>query len=89
MEKLLVAVSKNALSPEELKGIQSLNGKDYAECREFMVEADKIFATPGAKVDITFGGIEDWAHFLGKDEFVNQAYVYVVIQLEQPLSVRD
>lgn len=87
MEKILVAVSKNALSPEELKGIQSLNGRSYGECKEFMAEVDKIFATPGAKVDITFGGIEDWADFLGKSAFDNQAYIYIVIQLEQPLSV--
>lgn len=89
MEKILVAVSKNGLSPEELKGIQSLNGKVYAECREFMAEVDKIFAVPGAKVDITFGGVEDWADFLGKSELSNQAYIYIVVQLEQPLSVRD
>lgn len=89
MQDVLVAVSKNGLSPEELKGIQSLNGRSYGECREFMVEVDKIFATPGANVDITFGGIEDWADFLGKSEFSNQAYVYIVIQVEQPLSVRD
>jgi len=82
MEKLLVAVSKNALSPEELKGIQSLNGKVYGERSAFYEEAQEIFSLPGAKVDMKEGAIEDWAKFLGKSAFDNQAYIYIVISIE-------
>ena len=82
MEKIIVAVSKNGLSPEELKGIQSLNGRSYGERSAFYEDVQEIFSLPGAKVDMKVGAIEDWAKFLGKSAFDNQAYVYIVISIE-------
>ena len=82
MQEVLVAVSKNGLSPEELKGIQSLNGRTYGEQSKFHEDVQEIFYAPGAMVDIKVGGIEDWAKFLEESAFNNQAYIYIVICLE-------
>lgn len=82
MQDVLVAVSKNALSPEELKGIQSLNGRSYGERSAFYEDVQEIFSLPGAKVDVKIGAVKDWAKFLGKSAFDNQAYIYIEISIE-------
>lgn len=82
MQSVLVAVSKHGLSPDELTGLRSLEGREYEQLKQFYVDLDGIFGAPGANVKIIFGNAEDWAKFLENEPFDSSAYIYITIKVE-------
>lgn len=85
MQSVLVAVSKHGLSPVEILGSRELGGKVYDQLKQFYIDIDEVFGTPGENIKIIFGNAEDWAKFLENEPFDSSAYIYITIKVEGEL----
>lgn len=83
MQGILVAVRKHGLSPNELKGLRSLEGRVYEHVEQFYADIDDVVRAPSANVKIIFGNVKAWAEYLGNEPFNNSAYIYITIKIEE------
>lgn len=82
MQEVLVAVSKNGLSEQELKSLRALDGKEYDQLKQFYSDLDLSTHAPSANIRVIFGYASDWAKFLSNAPFDNSAFIYITIKVE-------